>query len=49
MHILSVGASLCIFAGTFCTFTMYLLNVPTCVNQLVFPYIYSSLVYHSIY
>ena len=43
--ILSVGV--CIFVNTNCMFFfIYVLNVPVCVSVLVFPSIYSVLVYY---
>ena len=44
VHILSVGIHILI--NTSRIYIMYLLNIPLCVNELVFPSIYSVLVYH---
>ena len=49
LHIISVWTCLCILVNTSCIYIKYVLNIPICVNELVFLSIYSVLVYHWIY
>ena len=45
VDILSVGTGLSIFVNTPRMYIMYVLNAPICINELVFPSVYSLFAY----